>query len=300
MACFSPISAWQCSNGDVVFSQLSRYDIVRSIELPCSRCIGCRLERSRQWAMRCVHESKMHAENCFVTLTYDDEHLPHRGVLRYEDFQLFMKRLRKEFSPKRIRFYMCGEYGSLDWRPHYHACLFGLDFSDKYYWSTAPSGARIYRSVQLEKLWPDGHSTVGALTFESAAYVARYCVQKVTGDLAEVHYARKDADGAYSLPPEFNHMSLKPGIGARYVEKWKGDIYNFDRVVVNGVQCAVPRYYDKWLKRTDRERLEELKYEREVEGRKLNADSTVARLAVREEVVRARVRNLKRSMNNDS
>ena len=127
MPCFHPLDAWQCSNGDVVFTDnLARNDVIRRLALPCGRCVGCRLERSRQWAVRCMHEASMHMFNSFVTLTYDDDHLPEYNSLNYKHFQDFMKRLRK--SHNGVRFYMCGEYGEDFSRPHYHALLFNCFF----------------------------------------------------------------------------------------------------------------------------------------------------------------------------
>jgi hypothetical protein len=134
-----------------------------------------------------MHEAKMHPKNCFITLTYNNEHLPSDGSLNYEVFQLFMKRLRKKYG-KGIRFYMCGEYGDKLGRPHFHACLFGHDFADKKLWKTTDSKSKLYRSAELEKLWPYGFSSVGDVTFESAAYVARYIMKKVSGDASESHY----------------------------------------------------------------------------------------------------------------
>lgn len=294
MPCYRPLQAFQCSDGQVVFQQLARHDVVRSLDLPCGQCIGCRLERSRQWAVRCVHESKCHKRNCFVTLTYDDDHLPLRGQLNYPDFQKFMRRVRKQLGP--VRFYMCGEYGSENWRPHYHACLFGLDFDDKVYWRKSESGAKCYRSAVLEQLWPLGASEIGALTFESAAYAARYCVQKITGQAAQVHYARSDSAGDFSLPAEFNKMSLKPGIGARFLHRWHTDIYPNDFVVINWRESKPPRYYDKLFSRLFPSVFEDVQFRRQVQARESFADNTLARLAVKEVVATARSSFLSRSI----
>lgn len=192
MPCYKPLDAWRpidSSSKKLVFS----YNAKRcngptpDLQVPCGQCVGCRLERSRQWAVRCVHESQMHKENCFITLTYAPEHLPADQSLHYRDFQLFMKRLRKRFSGKVIRFYMCGEYGENFGRPHFHACLFGHNFDDLTLWKVQ-NKQKLYRSKTLEELWPFGHSSVGTVTFESAAYVARYIMKKVTGEAAELHY----------------------------------------------------------------------------------------------------------------
>lgn len=288
MPCYSPLAAYQAANGEVVFVERSTHDIVRQLSLPCGQCIGCRLEKSRQWAMRCLHEASLYKQNCFLTLTYDDEHLPTRGMLDYPAFQKFLKRLRKHAAPTRPRFYMCGEYGPENWRPHYHACIFGFDFPDKKYHAKSPSGERIYRSASLEKLWPFGFSSIGAVTFESAAYVARYCVQKITGHNARFHYRRIDSAGEYQLPPEFNRMSLKPGIGARWLEKYQLDVYPHDYVVINGKECKPPKYYDRLFSRQFPDDFEELQFEREKDGRSRYQDNTPERLAVKEIVARAR------------
>lgn len=296
MPCYSPLLAYRCANGDVVFQERSFHDTVAELSLPCGQCIGCRLERSRQWAMRCMHEASLHESNAFVTLTYDDEHLPRRGMLDYPEFQRFLKRLRKYFAPAKVRFYMCGEYGPLNWRPHYHALLFGVDFDDKLYLQTLESGGKIYSSELLQRLWPFGFSSVGAVTFESAAYVARYCVQKVTGHAAKYHYARTDVDGDYQLPPEFNKMSLKPGVGAGFLSKWKGDIYPRDYVIVNGMEVRPPKYYDKMFKRSDPDAFEEMQFRRELDGRANWEDNTDARLRVKAVVTEARAQFLKRTL----
>lgn len=298
MPCYSPLLAYQCMNGDVVFVERARHDIYRELSLPCGQCLGCRLERSRQWAMRCMHEASLYKNNAFVTLTYSDANLPDGGHLVYRDFQLFMKRLRKSIAPTEARFYMCGEYGPQLLRPHYHACLFNVDFADKVHFTNTSSGERLYTSEQLNKLWPFGFSTVGDVTFESAAYAARYCVQKVNGDLAKLHYLRFDDLGnPYQLTPEFNNMSRRPGVGAPWLEKWKSDVYPHDYVVVNGKKVQPPAFYNKIFKRENPDEYEIIQMEREANGRSHWADNTDARLKVREIVKEAQVRNLKRGLN---
>lgn len=272
-----------------------RRDIQKTLTLPCGQCIGCRLERSRQWAIRCMHETQLHKQNCFITLTYNDENLPRRNSLDYTEFQKFMKRLRKS-APNRVRFYMCGEYGEENWRPHYHACLFGHDFDDKRYHAKTPTGESLFTSETLEKLWPYGFSTIGAVTFQSAAYVARYCVQKVTGDAAKLHYARKDHEGEYSLRPEFNKMSLKPGIGANWLELYQKDVYPHDYVVVNAKEVKPPKYYDTLYERKQPERMEEIKHARETRARENYQDNTPERLEAKQIVQAARLNQLKRTI----
>lgn len=226
----------------------------RPVTVPCGQCIGCRLEYSRQWAVRCMHEASCHEENVFITLTYDDAHLPAFGSLDRGAFPRFMKRLRKANDGKRVRYFHCGEYGDRSGRPHYHALLFGHDFSDKVPWSSRGDHV-VYRSPELERLWPFGLSEIGSVSFESAAYVARYVTKKVTGDeeMVAAHYS--DVDGAtgelVKKVVEYCTMSRRPGIGAGWLEKFGDEVYPSDGVVVNGKLVRPPRYYDEWLKRRD-------------------------------------------------
>lgn len=290
MACFHPLRAWQLADRSVVFTD-RRGDVVRELKLPCGQCVGCRLARSRQWATRVMHEAQFHEHSCFVTLTYDDDHLPDDLSLNYRDFQLFMKRLRKKFGA--VRFFMCGEYGDELGRPHFHAILFGVRFPD-----LLPIGRDLFTSKILASLWPSGLHSVGSVTFQSAAYVARYCVGKVTGRAAFDHYGIVDLDTGEirERVPEFARMSLKPGIGARWFEKFKSDVFPHDFVVVNGHECKPPRYYWNKLIKLDNSMAAEVEYTRFHKAARLAAHETPERLAVREKVTNARLNQLKRSL----
>ncbi len=196
--------------------------------------------------MRCVHEASMHEQNCFITLTYDDEHLPSDGSLHLKDFQDFMKRLRSRFVETRIRFFHAGEYGAKYRRPHYHACLFGIDFGDKRPLKVV-NGHWLFTSADLAKCWKLGFSSVGAVTFESAAYVARYLLKKVTGDRADEHYFGCDeVTGApVALVPEYTTMSRRPGIGRNWYDQFSADVFPSDDVVLmGGRRVRTPRFYD--------------------------------------------------------
>lgn len=293
------------SDGSVKFVSRNKAGVEGTLELPCGQCIGCRLERSRQWAMRCLHEASLYDRNAFVTLTYDDFHLPPGGSLSYPDFQKFMKRLRRRIGSK-VRFYAGGEYGEQGTiRPHFHACLFGYDFPDKIFFKRSSSGDKLYTSKLLESLWPFGISSVGDVTFQSAAYIARYCVAKRTGDAAKSWYACDefvDEDGVIrdSVTPEFNRMSLKPGIGSRWLEKYKTDVYPRDYVVVNGVKVKPPKYYDVLFEREDPGTFSEI-----VANRELQMDTLIKRdhleywpdrMNVKEQVHLARSNQLLRSL----
>jgi hypothetical protein len=299
MPCYHPISAYQrASGGSLVF--WAAKDAARSLSIACGQCWGCRLERSRQWAVRCMHEASLSDVNCFITLTYDDEHLLSRSLV-YSDFQAFMKRLRARFNRVRVRFYMAGEYGDLDGRPHFHALLFGFDFLDKVYFSKSPSGAKLYRSPVLESLWPHGFSSVGALTFESAAYVARYVMKKITGVNASpwnfgLQVDRETGELSGLRVPEFNRMSLKPGVGMPWLKRYYRDVSDAGQVVVNGVEANAPRAYMKWFQSTDLDRYEEMLWTREKEALARAGDNTDDRLLVREQVAIAAASRLVRKL----
>lgn len=294
MACFHPLTAWQLEGGEVVFSE--RGKVRRELTLPCGQCVGCRLERSRQWALRCLHEAQMHECNSFITLTYSEESLPPSGSLVYRDFQLFMKRLRKVFPG--ARFYMCGEYGERTKRPHYHACLFGVDFPDKREFMRTSSGSIIYTSATLVRLWPHGHSSIGDVNFESAAYVARYVMKKATGSLAKQSYSRVDPDTGemFEVEPEFNRMSLKPGIGARWFHKYRSDVYPVDQVFVHGMGVNPPKFYDKLLKEVDPDLYESLEVPRYQRALSQSYDNTALRLQTKKQVTIARLKFKQRNL----
>lgn len=305
MPCYHPMPAVRMSDGSVKFVSRNKAGVEGTLELPCGQCIGCRLERSRQWAMRCLHEASLYDRNAFITLTYDDAHLPPGGSLSYPDFQRFMKRLRRRIGSK-VRFYAGGEYGEQGTiRPHFHACLFGYDFPDKVFFKRSSSGDKLYTSKLLEFLWPFGISSVGDVTFQSAAYIARYCVAKRTGDAAKSWYACDefiDENGEVrdSVTPEFNRMSLKPGIGSRWLDKFQTDVYPRDYVVVNGVKVKPPKYYDVLFERENPGTFSEIVAQRELDMNTLikrdHLEFWPDRMFVKEQVHLARSNQLLRSL----
>lgn len=282
--CVKPIKAYRDSSGTLFFHSVPG---ANCFNLPCGQCVECRLERSRQWAARCMNEAQLHERNCFITLTYRNDPVS----LNYRDFQLFMKRVRKMFGS--VRFFMCGEYGENFSRPHFHAILFGIDFTDG-----RSYGRRFRRSAVLDSLWTHGFASVGSVTFESAGYVARYSMKKITGDLAEDHYRYVDPDTGVIIDrvPEFCHMSLKPGIGANWVSKYLSDVYPTGEMVVRGVLSKSPRYYDILYKRVHPDGFALMKYNRVLRSLDASAlDKTDRRLAVKGVVTSARVKILKRN-----
>lgn len=292
MPCYHPIPAWwakrrnESGKRGLVFSPQDGFKD-RKIEVPCGRCLGCRLEYSRQWAVRCMHESKLYESSVFATLTYDE--VPEGGSLRPRDFVLFMKRLRHEHDG--VRFFQCGEYGEQLQRPHHHVLLFNCWFDDRRYLKSK-ADVELYTSAELDRLWSHGQCTLGAVTFESAAYCARYTMKKVYGD----------NDGHYrGRLPEYCTMSRRPGIGAGFLDKFRRDVYPSDEVVVRGVKCRPPRFYDSKLGEVAPSVLEKVKRERRMmqvrEIAKLGGElENAKKLKVREVVTAAAITALSREV----
>lgn len=347
MPCYYPIAAVQPFPGAPL--QLFKREQIhlrnaihgRKLEVPCNQCSGCRRRQSLEWALRCTHEAQMHRYNCYITLTYDDNHIPTGYTLRHRDWQLFMKSLRSlllrggmglqhndlslpsalglggdllqrinnrrglygAIAPypmsKPIKYYMAGEYGERYGRPHYHALLFGLDFADKLYHGRTKAGEKIYRSQTLERLWTHGYSSIGNVTFASAAYIARYVEKKRTGDGNKTDYEILDLDtGEINFrKKEYNQMSRASGIGKEWLALYNNDVYATDKVITReGRQLRPPRYYDKQYKKLDAARLAHLKTVRELEALAMSEHHTTHRLRVQEEVANARSRHLRRTL----
>lgn len=299
MPCHYPLEAWRCRDQATESgrSVIKFQPPGEPIKLPCGRCTGCRLEKSRQWAIRCMHEAALWKENSFITLTYRPEDLPRDGSLVKPHFQKFMKRLRKKIAPQRVRFYHCGEYGPKFQRPHYHACLFGYDFPDKVFWKQSPSGAPLYTSELLEQTWGLGFTSVGAVTFESAAYVARYVMKKVNGEKAQEHYWRTDpvTGESVQVEPEYTTMSRRPGIGYWWLQMYGHEVYPEDEVIVNGRQVRPPRYYDGLFEHDEPDVFRQVKRTRKnaaIENREENRSD---RLRAKAKVAEARTNNMRRS-----
>lgn len=231
------------------------------VKLPCGQCSGCRIQYSREWANRCMLELQYHDSAFFVTLTYDDIHVPRSYyadpetgeamtslTLCKRDFQLFMKRLRRKFGDDHIRFFMAGEYGSNTFRPHYHAIIFGLHLDDLSLYKKSPQGFSYYNSPSLQACWSDpetgqalGFAVVAEVTWETCAYTARYVMKKLTGKESEFYKT-------FNITPEFTLMSRKPGIARQYYDEHP-DIYKKEFINVStekgGLKFKPPRYFDK-------------------------------------------------------
>lgn len=310
------------------------------ITIPCGKCIGCRLDYSRQWANRCMLELGYHDSAYFVTLTYNDGNLPIRyytdpktgeafpvASLVKRDVQLFMKRLRREFSDQHIRFYAAGEYGEESFRPHYHLIIFGLKLDDLMYYGCR-NDFTYYTSVKLNKIWDwncnlshidngfnksydvsrckysttplatRGLVVIGQVSWETCAYVARYVTKKLSGPVASFY---KD----HNIEPPFSLMSRKPGIGRQYYDDH--DCYKYDYINVKtpdgGKKFRPPKYFDKLFDVDYPEQSQLLREQKKKLGNELarakaaeTTESYVDMLSTEESVKTNTIKSLRRSM----
>lgn len=297
--------------------------VVRSfIEIPCGQCLGCRLEYSRQWANRCMLELQYHDSAYFVTLTYNDAHVPksYYGdpdtgealtslTLLKKDFQDFMKRLRKAHPDDKIRYFMSGEYGDQRARPHYHAILFGLHLNDLKFYKRGFDGFTYYNSEALSRAWsvkdddgeyrPLGYAVVAQVTWETCAYTARYVMKKLNGAEAQFYID-------HNIEREFTLMSRKPGIAAQYYQDHP-DIYECEYINIStdkgGRKFRPPRYYDRLFDVENPDEMAEIKAARKrmaEDAKKVKLSKTnlsyLEMLAVEERNLKERIKSLKRSI----
>ena len=224
----------------------------------------------------------MREDNCFLTLTYDDLHCPENHSLVLRDIQLFCKRLRKKIG--KFRFFHAGEYGNITHRPHYHMCIFGYRPSDVVLYKKTEIGHALYTSKIIDETWGLGRCWIGDVSFDSAAYVARYIVKKVTGERAEAHYAGRK--------PEYTTMSRRPGIGDAWLKQYASDVYRHDELVLRGKRMRAPRAYDRRLELSDPTLIEKIKRRRRISAIPRTQES----LDVSAEVKLAQIKSLRRGL----
>lgn len=266
-----------------------------AVTVPCGKCLGCRADQGRQWAIRLMHESVLHPSSTyFATLTYAPEHLPGdsedselvRGSLDPDATQRFMKRLRRRSGLQKISYFLCGEYGETTDRPHYHLALFGAPFLDKEHVGDR-AGYPVFRSELLSKVWPFGLSELTSLSWKSASYVAGYVRKKAIEAVEPTRHLRVDKSSGelFEVEPEFQRMSRRPALGRLWLEKYWQDVYPRDFVVMDGSPIKPPRYYDRWMERYQPEVMEEVRYQRWKDAEEIGDDQ----LIMREKVHRARL-----------
>lgn len=303
MSCYSPIQAYKAKNATndngkqvIIFQDMQGSKNFESIQLPCGKCIGCRMDYSRMWMARITKEASLYANNCFLTLTYNEENLPIKDVINKETGELitghplvkehlqkFIKRLRRNYEYHKkhtgIRFYACGEYGGRSMRPHYHLALFNIDtttWGDIKQIGNNKQGDALFTSERIEKIWGKGFITIGDLTPQSAAYIARYMLKKQKGDGKAWYYESR------GIVTEYTSMSVKPGISAIWYEQNKDKYWLQDKIIVpqrNKAPATVktPQYFDKLLEKEDPEKLKNIKESRQRRGeqqRKIRAQQS--------------------------
>lgn len=222
MPCATPIRVWRGKDANpetgkypLVFKGKKAAQVEQDFQIPCGKCLACKSARANAWGVRMYHEASLHAQNSFVTLTYENP----PPAINKRDLQLFFKRVRKHGL--RLRYFAVGEYGDQTRRPHYHAAIFGHDFRGGSY----NINSELYASPLLTELWGHGQVAVGDLSLDSCMYVAGYC-QKKSGD-----------DDTFSL------MSTRPGIGHNWLDKYHDDLARTGTVTVEGREYAIPPAY---------------------------------------------------------
>lgn len=297
MACYSRLLAYRPSDGgrlrfESKHSAVHRTDNEFKLALKCGQCIGCRLERAKDWAIRSVHEAQMHEHNSFLTLTYRDEDLPDDRGLDVSHWQNFAKLVRKHYG--KFRFLHCGEYSDPPYfRPHYHALVFGHDWKDeRLKLRREPGKAQLYMAPGLQLLWPHGHHSIGDVSWTSASYVADYTLKKITGDRAKEHYERVDGKTGecWEVKPEYSTMSRNKGLGNTWFEKYYMEVYPEDQVRLEGRTLRPPAYYDGLLKKKDEEMHEKVETKRRKKVEENKDNQTEERLEVRREIAEAKIR----------
>lgn len=289
MACYHP------SKVDVdrrLMGDKTRRD---SVTVPCGKCLGCRSDQAREWAIRLTHESQLHPESSwFITLTYNEQHLPGqwpddertRGTLDPDEITLFLKRLRKKSVLRKFSYFLCGEYGGQTDRPHYHFASFGIPFLDRQQLGTRKDN-HVYHSDLLEETWGMGATELTTLTWKSASYVAGYVTAKVVEKADPTNHLRVDPQTGeiFEVVPEFQRMSRRPALGRKWLEKHWTDVYPRDFVIMDGSPFKPPRYYDRWMEQHHPEVMEEVRHQRFLDAEEIGDD----KLIMAEKIHRARV-----------
>lgn len=312
MPCYHPVKGYKAKNAS---SRTGKYRIVYKrdpavanifapISHNCGGCIHCRLSYAMDWSIRIHHESQSYKHNWFLTLTYNSESLeklPNPKSLHHKDFQDFMKRLRKAFPDNKLKFFMCGEYGTKKGRPHFHAIVFNLPLSDLQFHKKS-GDFDIFTSQLINNVWKRGFVYIGTVTQESAGYVARYVTKKKTGKLAKKHYERVDPETGeiYSITPEYAKMSTREAIGKNWIKKYLSSVYPNDHIIdSNFKRRRVPRYYDKFLEKVNPQLFEQIKKKRVEEAKLCQDNQDPYRLDVMERKKYLDIRKLLRKLDDE-
>jgi hypothetical protein len=328
MPCYSPLHGYQdvISGGWISKKGTNAHT---PMTVACGQCLGCRLDKAQHWTARQCHEAAMWDHNRFITLTYRPPstctdlqlqkglHEPSDYSLHLTHMQKFLKRLRYHFKDRYIRYYGCGEYGEENHRPHYHANLFNMHFPDEQLLKKDELGS-LFSSQLLDDIWGYGFTSVAEFTPETAGYVARYCLKKVTGIGSHDKYLRMDLDSGqyYWVMPEFQICSTtrpckehhpkyqkdcndcQGALGRQWYDQYKDDIYpsNQTPIVGTGVINGTPPYYDYLLKKEDENLLQKTVDKRREHVKKNPGEYTPERLKAKYHVRLAQINHLERNL----
>lgn len=268
--------AYKAATGRLVFFKKTEKEYHQEpytgLQIPCGTCILCREEQNRQTAIRLTHEATCHEKNSFVTLTYSNANLPKYGSLDYRHLETFWKRLRKQFGP--MRYYAVGEYGDKTLRPHYHACIFGHDFTeDAIIAQEQPH--RLWINLELTRCWGLGDVKVGALTYETARYTASYVTKKLR---TKQRYVRVDEETGELVAITQPKAFMSRNLGKEWWLTWGHQLKDHDRVVINGTEQKPPKAYDRWLlENGEEEELIKIKTKRQEKAKPQTREETHAR-----------------------
>lgn len=303
MPCFKPTKAWQYLDPKMpdkpIFHQPERH-ANKPIELPCGKCIGCRSDKALDWTVRMTHEASLYEYNQFVTLTYDEENIPHDFGLHHKHYQDWIRKLRKHYPEISLRYYMCGEYGEINSRPHFHAAIFNLNITDLEQYSER-DGHKTFTSKKMTKIWGKGNVIMGeSLTPQSCAYIAGYMLKELKAIDQEHGFRITDLETGQEFDriSPYQRMSNRPGIGRNWIEKYQTDTFPDDFIILDGKRFPVPDYYLRRLKDEDPKLYEEIKSDRvtKMESKQFAENSTPERLEVREKVKLASVKQKRKDL----
>lgn len=291
MPCVHPIPAWRNTYSSISTRKRAapvfRYPalkaaqgLVKEMKLPCGKCIECRIDYSRQWAMRGACELQTSSTASFLTLTYNSENLPPDGSLQKSHYQKFLKRLRR--AGYKFTYMLAGEYGSKLSRPHYHAIIFGEDFKQGSYTAPVQQTAEmpLYVNDKITNIWGKGYVVMGEVSFAAIQYVAGYITKKINGDMAKDHYKGK--------LPEFMRVSLKTPIGSRWFDKYASDVYPRDEFIHDGKAMRPPKYFQRRYAKQNPEKALDLSVKRETVAESMSGQWTPERLAARKAITLAK------------
>ncbi|WGL31465.1 replication initiator protein [Dipodfec virus UOA04_Rod_1082] len=313
MTCFHPLTAYKAYSSvfdlrpEIVFSEYKaeRAAKYEKIQLPCGQCLGCRLDYSRDWSIRCMHELKYSKDAWFITLTYDDQHLPSDLSLDPDHLRDFWKRFRK-FVGSKVRYFACGEYGDRFQRPHFHSIVFFDSVQEKKLVGRLKSGFPVFNSEVLVSSWPFGYVSIANVSLNTCAYVARYVTKKLTGKQNDFYSESFEVDDDGVITSSFKRdffrypdgrikpfcrCSRMPGLGRRFIEEFYSDVYPLDKCVFfqdgKPKSFSVPRYYDKFLETYHPELWSDVKESRLQKAQEIsqNDDFSLDSMARREEAL---------------